>query len=462
MLVSRRELAVVLVGPLGPLTSLGRTGRRPDPDQSADLTALTLLEASARVARREISAVELTEACLARIAQVNPRLNAFVTVTASRARSDAARRTTGPLGGVPIAHKDLFETRGILTAAGSRLFERHVPARDADLVARLTRAGCVLAGKTNTHELGGGVTTINPFYGTTRHPADPARISGGSSGGSAAAVAARMVPAATGSDTGGSVRIPAALCGCVGFKPSFGRFSTAGLLGACPTFDHPGFLTRTAADAAAVYEAARHPAARPFARPRRQARTLRVGVARKFFFDTLQPDVARAMERTIESLRTRGALIRDRDLPVDASTMSRVFDPIVVSEIWSRYGRDWRQRPAAFSRAFAEFFETPAPSRAEVSAAHQARRAFQAEIDRVFDIVDVILTPTVPLTAPFIDGPIDAALILRNTWPFNAARTPAISVPVGSDAAGLPIGVQLAGRVNDDQTVLDAARLLEA
>ena len=172
-------------------------------------------------------------------------------VASTLAMAREARRP--PLAGLPIAHKDLFETAGIRTTAGSRLYDRYIPKRDADVVRAMSRAGAVMLGKTNTHELGGGVTTINPFYGTTRNPWDRSRIPGGSSGGSAAAIAAGMAVAATGSDTGGSVRIPAALCGCVGFKPSFGRLSTRGLLGACPTFDHVGLLTRTVADAALIY-----------------------------------------------------------------------------------------------------------------------------------------------------------------------------------------------------------------
>ncbi len=151
--------------------------------------------------------------------------------------------------GIPIAHKDLFETRGVRTTAGSMIYDEHIPDENAAIVQQLERAGAVMLGKTNTHELGGGVTTINPFYGTTRNPVDRTRIPGGSSGGSAAAVVAHLCAAATGSDTGGSVRIPAALCGCVGFKPTFGKISTRGLLGASPTFDHVGFLTRTVEDA---------------------------------------------------------------------------------------------------------------------------------------------------------------------------------------------------------------------
>ena len=365
-------------------------------------------------------AADLVEAYLTRIGRTDPELHAFITVTADRARLDARRGARGLLRGIPIAHKDLFETAGVRTTGGSRLFESHVPVRDADAVHRLTRAGAVMIGKTNTHELGGGVTTINPFFGTTRNPADPSRIAGGSSGGSAAAVAARLCAAATGSDTGGSVRIPAALCGVVGFIPTFGRLSTSGLLGACPTFDRVGVLTRTVEDAG-------------LRRPRDDGRrrhvssstqeTLdrRIGVARPFFFDALQPDVARAMDRVVDRYRQLGVEVVDRDLPVDARTMAHVFDPIVVSEIWSRYGEDWRTRPQLFSAGFAEFFTTPAPPAADVAAARRALAEFQGQMDAALIGVDAVMMPTVPVTAPPISGPIDGALILRNTWPLNAA-----------------------------------------
>ena len=216
--------------------------------------------------------MQLANAYLSRISSLNKDLNAFITVTADLARREAKALddvTKGPMWGIPIAHKDLFETRGVRTTAGSMIYDEYIPDENAAIVQQLERAGAVLLGKTNTHELGGGVTTINPFYGTTRNPVDRTRIPGGSSGGSAAAVVAHLCAAATGSDTGGSVRIPAALCGCVGFKPTFGKISTRGLLGASPTFDHVGFLTRTVEDAQIM--ASRHPAQGTRHRPSRES-----------------------------------------------------------------------------------------------------------------------------------------------------------------------------------------------
>jgi aspartyl-tRNA(Asn)/glutamyl-tRNA(Gln) amidotransferase subunit A len=484
--MTRRECILAIAGALAmPASAVAQATRL----VADEITAFSLTELVARFERRELSPTDVTEAYLARIAQLDPDLHAFVTVTAARARADAwrAARTLPPppdtspvsvpaLLGAPIAHKDLFETAGIRTTAGSRLHESHIPTRDAFVVSQFARAGAVLLGKTNTHELGGGVTTINPFYGTTRNPVDRMRIPGGSSGGSAAAVVARLCVAATGSDTGGSVRIPAALCGCVGFKPSFGRISTAGLLGSCPTFDQVGFLTRTVEDAEVMFAAAldkpkglspQGPVKEGGDKPvdargdKPLGLPIRIGVPRSFFFDRLQPDVARALELSIERFRAMGAAIEDVELPVDGTTMSRVFDPIVVSEIWSKLGSAWRQRPDGFSPGFAEVFKTPPPSDAAIRASRRALSDFRQAVDRVFDRVQVLITPTVPITAPPIEGPIDGGLILRNTWAFNATGTPAISIPCGVDAANLPIGLQLIGRRQQDQLLLSVARAFE-
>ena len=443
----RQMLAALLASPL-PRTRWGRDA------QTDDLTSLSITEASARISAGTLSPADLVEAYLERIHRVDPDIHAFITVTAERARKEARELASGPLRGIPIAHKDLFETAGVLTTAGSRLFASHIPTRDAAAVERLTRAGAVMLGKTNTHELGGGVTTINPFFGTTRNPSDSTRIAGGSSGGSAAAVAAHLAAGATGSDTGGSVRIPAAFCGVVGFIPTFGRLSTTGLLGACPTFDRVGVITRTVADAALLVRTMT-------GEPDRAITTrVRIGVARPFFFDALEPDVARAMDRAVARYRQLGVEVVDRALPVDQTTMARVFNPIVAFEIWARYGDDWRTRPQVFSPGFGEFFGTSSPTVAEVAAARRALADFQEQMERALPDVDAVLTPTVPVTAPPIAGPIEVGLILRNTWPFNASRTPTISVPFGADAGGLPVGVQLTARRGGDHALLRAAGLL--
>ncbi|HYB94713.1 MAG TPA: amidase [Vicinamibacterales bacterium] len=431
--MDRREVLAALLG--APFV-VARSLRA----QAVDLTSLSIAEAAKRLAARAITPLQLTNAYLARIAKLNPALNAYVTVTEDLARTDARalREPRGAMWGIPIAHKDLFETKGVKTTAGSLLFEDHIPEHSAAIVDQLANAGAVLLGKTNTHELGGGVTTINPFTGTTRNPVDPQRIAGGSSGGSAAAVVAHLCAAATGSDTGGSVRIPAAFCGCVGFKPTHGRFSTRGLIAASPTFDHVGFLTRTVEDAQIMSGLSRDTLA-----------TTRIGVARKYFFDELDPAVTSALN----SVTASGQEI---EVPVSAAAMRRMFDPIFAFEMWGRFGADWRTNPGSFSKSMAGFFATPRPSVAQYEEALGALKEYQAAVDRLFDSVDVIITPTVPVTAPLIGGRIDGMKILRNTWPFNAAGTPAVSIPVR--AGRFPVGLQLIARRGDDDKLLQIAR----
>ena len=460
--MTRREAIASLLMARLALSEVKAAPRRLDRVEWAqparDLTTLTIAQASERLAKREISPLQLTNAYLSRIERLNTDLNAFVTVTRDLARLEARNVKPGQaLYGIPIAHKDLLETKGVRTTAGSLLFEDHIPEANAAIVQQLEDAGAVLLGKTNTHELGGGVTTINPFFGTTRNPVDRTRIAGGSSGGSAAAVAAQLCAAATGSDTGGSVRIPAAFCGCVGFKPTHGRISTQGLIAASPTFDHVGFLTRTVEDAQILFRAVG--GAAPVAPPL----PFKIGVARNYFFDALEPAVERALA---DAIAPRRALVVDVKFPIDDKTMSRVFDPVFLFELWSRFAADWRTNPGSFSKQFSGVFSIERPSVAEYEAGLAALKEYQSAVDKLFNEVDAIITPTVPVTAPLIAGPIDGMKILRNTWPFNAAGTPAISVPVRSAEArsakaDLPVGLQLVGRRGEDDKLLQIARRFE-
>lgn len=447
----------------------------------ADPTALSVAGLAAAYADGRLTPLDVTAAYLARIDARNPELGAYVTIARDRAVDETRRLlagrgalSRGPLFGVPIAHKDLLKTRGVRTAGGSRLYEHDVPEQDADLVARCTAAGAVLLGKTNTHELGGGVTTINPFFGTTRNPRDRTRIAGGSSGGSAAAVVDRLALLATGSDTGGSIRIPAALCGCVGLKPTFGWLPTTGVLGACPSFDHVGLLTRSADDAALAFSALA-PArggsgvvgdefvAAARATTARGWRGVRVGVARPgHFFDGLEPGVQAAIQRTLDAMISSGAQVRDVGTPVSRSLYAEMFDPIAVSEIRATYAQAWKTRPDAFSTDFAAVFEGPRIADAALARALSARAALQEGIEGMFADLDVLVTPTVPVVAPRLAGAIDGMRILQNTWPFNAARVPAVSVPCGTGADGLPVGLQLIGAPFTEARLLGLAVLVEA
>src|SRR5579883_1841486 len=295
-----------------------------------DLTGLTVIAAGHAIAARELSPVELARAHLDRIQELNPELNAYLTVTPESAlqqarraeREVAAGQSRGPLHGVPFALKDIYQTRGVRTTAGSRLFERWVPDEDATTYARLREAGGVLLGKLNTHELAFGVTNNNPHFGPARNPWDPSRIPGGSSGGSGVAVVAGMAPYALGTDTGGSIRIPASLCGCVGLKPTYGRVSTAGIVPLSWSLDHAGPLTRTVEDAAVVLQAIagidpRDPATAPVPVPNYPAELrasiagMRLGVVRGGFCEALDPDVAAAFEAALDVFRGLGVAVED-------------------------------------------------------------------------------------------------------------------------------------------------------
>ena len=464
--VTRRHWLAALAG-VSPalLAGLGRP-LRAQVGAPADPTSLDIAALGEAFATGRLTPLEVTAAYLARIDRDDPALGAFVTVSRQRAVDETRRLLVGARGlgtrsalaGVPVAHKDLFRTRGIVTAAGSRLYEHDVPGEDAWVVAQVTLAGAVMLGKTNTHELGGGVTTINPFFGTTHNPRDPTRIPGGSSGGSAAAVAGRLALIATGSDTGGSVRIPAALCGCVGLKPTFGLLPTTGLLGACPTFDHVGLLTRSAEDAALTLAAlvpARDgagPAGEALVEAYRAAvargpKGLRVGVVPDHLFDQdgrgPEPGVGAAVEATLGRLHLAGASVRTIQIGIGASHYDEMFNPIAASEIRATYARAWRARPDAFSKDFAAVFDGPGPTAGAVATARQARDAVQRSIEAALAEVDVLVLPTVPVVAPKIAGPIDGARLLQNTWAFSAARVPAVSVPCGTGAEGLPVGCLL-------------------
>ncbi|MCX7618247.1 amidase [Tepidiforma sp.] len=449
-----------------------------------DPADLTVADAARAIARRDLSPVDLTRACLARIEARNPALNAFVTVVPERALEEAARAEAellagqyrGPLHGIPIGLKDLYDTAGIETAAGSAVLRGRVPDRDAAAVARLREAGAVILGKTNTHEFAWGTTTNNPHTGPTRNPWAPDRIPGGSSGGSGAAVAARLCPAALGTDTGGSIRIPAALCGVVGLKPTFGRVSRAGIIPMSWQFDHAGPITRTVEDAAillaaiAGYDPADF-ATVPVPVPDYRAalvpdiRGLRIGVPRDQFFGLLDPEVLVAVEEALETLRGLGAAVED----IDAGfTREQVISAWRLVNVEGRlYHAPWlEQQPEAYSEELRNVLLQPLPEPLDLSAAYLASYEIKEGVRRVLETVDLLAAPTTMRPASAIgEDPVEVegvqlstgAAFASLTMPFNLAGVPAVSIPCGFSAEGLPIGLQLAGRPFDEGTVLRAA-----
>jgi aspartyl-tRNA(Asn)/glutamyl-tRNA(Gln) amidotransferase subunit A len=446
-------------------------------------TLETIVDLAPRLRRQEISPVELTRACLHRIEKLNPTLNAFITVTAESALAEARAAEIqisrgewrGPLHGIPIAIKDLIDTAGTRTTAASGLYQNRIPAEDAEVVRRLRLAGAVILGKNNLHEFAYGGSSLVSFFGDVHNPRNTAHIAGGSSGGSAAAVAAGLCYAAIGTDTAGSIREPAALCGCVGIKPTYGRVSTRGVIPLSWSLDHVGPLAATVADAAVVLQAiagydpldvcsADVPVSDYVSGLRERTRTLRVGVPRAHFFDDLDDEVRAAVERALVVI---GTLVADvRDLHVEVSSDRTVQ----AAESFAYHADHVARTPELYQPETLRRIR----SGENISASEyiQRRRELDQERRRARDIfahVDLLVTPAMPLPAPAIAGlkkdsaalrPAELAL-LRNTRPFNVWGLPAISVPCGFSKNGLPIGLQIAGPHWREDLVLTLAHAYE-
>ncbi|HTZ82828.1 MAG TPA: amidase [Candidatus Acidoferrales bacterium] len=443
----------------------------------------TIAELSGRFRNGEISPVEVTRACLEKIEKLNPSLNAFITVMAESALAEARAAEEeirkgewrGPLHGIPIALKDLIDTAGVRTTAATTLLENRISKEDAEVVRRLRQAGAVILGKNNLHEWAYGGSSLVSHFGDVHNPWDTSRIAGGSSGGSAAAVAAGLAIVAIGTDTAGSIREPGALCGCVGLKPTYGRVSSRGIIPLSSSLDHIGPIADTVADAAAVlqaiagYDAADITSANVLvgdyvSAVRGDIKKMRVGVPRAFFFEDLDSEVASAMDHALRGIESVVAEVREvaLDVPTDRTLQmaeSYAYHAENVANHADKY------RPETLRRVLAG---------KDISAAEYIRGRRELElgrrnIRRAFADVDVLVTPTTPIPAPSIvalkadpDALRPAELkLLRNTRPFNVWGLPAISVPCGFTEGGLPIGMQIAGPPWREDLVLRLAHAYE-
>ncbi len=450
---------------------------------------MTLTESAPLLRAGKISSVEITEDCLAEIARLNPALNAFLTVTAESALATAQRadrdlssgHDRGPLHGLPVALKDVFCTEGIRTTAGSLLFKDHVPTHDAAVAERLSAAGCVMPGKTGLHELAYGITSSNPHFGAIRNPHDLTRIPGGSSGGSAAAVASGMVPAAMGSDTGGSIRIPAAFCGLVGLKPTSGRVSRFGVLPLDFTLDHMGPLTRTVRDAALILEAIAGHDARDDSSSRRPTepylpgpdpliRNLRIGRPENFYLERLEPHVREAIDRTFREAESLGAQIVPIQVP-DIAALNVVARVILMSEASSVLAPYLDRRELFGPDVLALLDQGCLLPATDYINAQRLRRLMVRDYARIWDKIDILITPTSPICAPLIgattvtiDGTEEDTRMASTRFvrAFNLTGWPAISLPCGSSPESLPIGVQLVAPPFREAVLLTAAATLES
>jgi aspartyl-tRNA(Asn)/glutamyl-tRNA(Gln) amidotransferase subunit A len=443
-----------------------------------DLAFLSLRELASHIVRRQTSPVEVTDHILARIGTVDRGLNSYITVMADSARRQAqeaekAIRAGGPLGnlhGVPVALKDLFATKGVRTSFACAAFADWIPDYDATVVERLVAAGAIIVGKLNMHEAAAGTSSLVSHYGPVRNPWNYDYITGGSSGGSAAAVAAGLAYGALGSDTAMSIRQPAAYCGIVGLKPTFGRVSKRGALPLAWSLDHAGPMTRTVGDAALLLQTIagfdrRDPACSEVPVPDYVAaldgviRGVRVGVPRAFFFDGCTPATLAAAERAIQTIRELGADVRDCILPhaADAFLAGRL---ILRAEAAAYHADRMKQRPELLSSGLRDLLASGAKfSAVEYLQCQRVRTIAGQAFDSVMRSFDVLVMPTTPLPSCAVAAD-DASLAgarMRNAMPFNVTGLPAISVPCGFTDDGLPIGLQFVGRAFDEATLLRVA-----
>ena len=442
-----------------------------------------IFELSQRLRRREISSVEITRECLTRIEKRDSALNAFITVMSESALEEARAADValargewrGPLHGIPVALKDLIDTAGVSTTAASALYKERVSGADAEVVRRLREAGAIILGKNNLHEFAYGGSSLVSHFGEVRNPRDETRIAGGSSGGSAAAVVAGMALAAIGTDTAGSIREPAALCGCVGLKPTYGRVSARGVIPLSASLDHVGPLTASVEDAAIVLQAiagydpaditsVNVPVADYVSGLNESVKSLRVGVPREYFFDDLDKEVAVAVEEALRVIRGLVSEVKDvrLDVPTDRT--------LQAAESWAVHKENVERSPELYQAETLRRLRTGE----KISAAEYMQRRRELEevrraITAVFSDVDALITPTMPMPAPAIEElkanpeqlrPAELRL-LRNTRPFNVWGLPAISVSCGFTKGGLPIGLQIAGPHWREDLVLRVARTYE-
>jgi|SRR5580658_5707270 aspartyl-tRNA(Asn)/glutamyl-tRNA(Gln) amidotransferase subunit A len=458
------------------------------PTTDTDLAFASIEQISRLFRQRKLSPVELTRLLLARIVELDPKLNSYITVTSDLALAQAkkaeaelfsrkASRDRGPLHGIPISLKDNIYTEDIRTTAGSKILSKFIPQHDATIVTQLKNAGAILLGKTNMHEFAYGVTSNNPRYGPVHNPWDLARIPGGSSGGSAAAVAAGLCYGSIGTDTGGSIRIPAALCGIVGLKPTLGRVSVEGVIPLSPKLDCVGPLARTVLDAALLLEPilARvkgEPNPRALERSSSKQRKFRLGLPRDFFLDVVSHDVYTVFEEALRILKKQRATFKE----VSLSLLKETED--AGNQIAWAEATHYHQEAGWFPASAADYGED-VRSRLEmgtkVSAttylcALELREKFiqQFHLALVDAGIDALVVPTTPITAPLIGQETihlgnqpTRALLLRANRPANLAGVPAVSIPCGFTHAGLPVGLQFIGAVTDEHLLLQIARAFE-
>jgi len=449
---------------------------------------VTVSEAGKALRHGKISCIELLNECLATIERLNPDLNAFITVTADSARARAAELDEelatgldrGSLHGIPIAHKDLICTKGQRCTSGSRLFENYVPDYDATVAVRMHDAGAITVGKTGLHELAYGITSANPHFGVIRNPHDPERIPGGSSGGSGVAVATEMALLATGTDTGGSIRIPASFCGVVGLKPTYGRVSRYGVKPLGPSLDHVGPLAQTVRDAAIAFYAMAGYDDRDPSSSRKEVLEyvppspcsiagLRIGIPRNYFFDAVTPEVTAAVNRMARLTESLGARVLPVQVP-DVEALNVVARTILLAEASAVLEPHMANREKFGADVLALLDQGRLVPATDYINAQRLRRFMVQEWRLIFSGVDCLFTPATPTAAPRIgqkevelDGEIHDVRLAATRFMrgINVLGLPALCLPCGKTSDGLPIGLQIIGRAWEEHVLLRVGAALE-
>jgi aspartyl-tRNA(Asn)/glutamyl-tRNA(Gln) amidotransferase subunit A len=449
-------------------------------DAMDKIHALTISEALEALRRQKISARELVDACFRQIERLNPKLNAFITVLdreqAIKAQlPETSAPSSNSLRDIPLAIKDLFDVAGSRTTIGSKFFADHVATQDAFVIEKLKQAGAILVGKTNTHEIALGITGNNPHYGTARNPWDTTRIPGGSSSGSAIAVATGMALGALGSDTGGSIRIPASLCGVVGFKPTFGRVSLRGVFPLSWNLDHVGPLVKSVKDAAwmlqiiAVYDPLDPASVKMLTgdylghlQDDVKGRKIALGVGD--FVEAADPEILKAVREAAKVFESAGCKVQE----VDVSWLKEaaLANKLMTQSDGAAVHRDrLKEHPELFGddirRRLEDGANTPL---ADYILARRTQAEVRKKFEQFFESYDFLITPTTPIAAPTIEGHDaveQAGRLTRFTAPFNLAGLPALSLPCGFTKDGLPIGLQIVSRAWGEFKVLNIAHAFE-
>lgn len=452
-----------------------------------DLNTLTLSDARRLIAIGQLSPSELTRACLERIEVLNPKLNCFITLTPEHALEQALGLETRitrfqkshhelpSLFGIPMALKDLMDVCGVRTTAGSLFFNDNVPESDATAVDKLRRAGAIFLGKLNLHEIALGVTNVNPHHGPCHNPWDPDRISGGSSGGSAAALAAGLCLGSLGTDSGGSIRIPSALCGIPGLKPTYGRVSTRGVIPLSWNTDHVGPMGRCVEDIALLLQAiagydpldpasVRAPRHDYLGRIADGVWGWRIGLVVGEFFERTDNEVWNLIQAAAQVFSQLGAKVTPIDFP-GLHQAARANMLIVTSDAAASYQERLRNHPELFGEdVLRRLRDGEACSSTEYALARRTQVSLHRQFEKQLKYYDLLLMPTTPITAPPIEGPDaveQARLLTRYTAPFNLTGFPALSVPCGFSNLGLPVGLQVVGRPWSEARILRAAYAYE-